>query len=100
MLRAWQSCAKLLFCCIKYFKVENLEWATHKENMAHAFTMKSPVRNAVFSILVFLDETKIEFPTFTDVKNFILKENLNTSWASLNIYGKSRGYRLIKNKAK
>lgn len=78
--------------------VNNLEWTTHKENMAHAFNMKSPIRNVVHSILIFPDGKQMEFNTFTEVKRFIIENNLNTSWSSLNIYGESRGYRLIKAK--
>lgn len=76
--------------------VANLEWTTHKENMTHAFNMKSPIRNVVRSTLIFPNGEQMDFNTFTEVKRFIIENNLDISWSSLNMYGKSRGYRLVK----
>ena len=80
-----------------YYK--NLEWVTQRENVIKSYETSnlSQVRNFKHYILKFPNgDLSKEFKTFKKVIEYIVSNNLDVSYNSLNIYGKSRGFELIK----
>ena len=80
-----------------YYK--NLEWVTQRENVIKSYETSnlSQVRNFKHYILKFPNgDLSKEFKTFKKVIEYIVLNNLDVSYNSLNVYGKSRGFELIK----
>ena len=80
-----------------YYK--NLEWVTQRENVRKSYETSKidQVRNFRYYILKFPNgDLSDEFKTFKSVIDYITSNQLDVSYNSLNVYGKSRGFELIK----
>lgn len=76
--------------------VDNLEWCTANYNTKLTYQTLPPDRNRRSCILVFPDGTEKQFESYADVRRYHDEHNLDFSKDSLNYYGKSRGFELIK----
>lgn len=80
-----------------YYK--NLEWITQKENVRKSYETSglNQVRNFRFYTLVYPDGRKsVRMKTFKKLSEYIENEGLNVSALTLRNYGKSKGYKMIK----
>lgn len=76
--------------------VDNLEWCTANYNTKLTYQTLPPDRNRRSCILVFPDGTEKYFESYADVRRYHDEHDLDFSKDSLNYYGKSRGFELIK----
>lgn len=74
----------------------NLEWCTIQENVIHSYSILPPDRNKRKCILIFPNGKKLNFESFAEIRRYRKEHLLDFSEHSLNYYGYSRGYKVIK----
>lgn len=81
---------------VKDNRVENLEWCNDSYNTKWSYQTMPPDRNRRKCKLIFPNGNEMIFNSYADIIRYKHKYDLDFSESSLNYYGKSRGYSLIK----
>ena len=77
-------------------RLDNLEWCDTLYNMSWSYQTMPPDRNRRRCKLIFPNGEEKEFDSYADVKRYRRENNLDFSESSLVVYGRSRGFSLIK----